>query len=249
MTFPLTFAVALFSLSCGSIIGNFLCIICSKIFHKRYEISRGTCIIILFCVFLISIILGLSLLTKATSPIQISKSDYLWIFLLFDIGTLSFISYRFLLPLFLLFYITGVFIVTISFYNKYGFLQKLISIQVNENVLTINNNKYSIINIKKPCVEIGVVTFPSKIILPLPRHWYYIIGVYETNRNKSLKNDRKNKTYERSTFCYLYNLFFSYLTKNSSVIYVPFKKDVLPTQYLLSLSVKNNSSYQKVKKN
>ncbi len=185
MTFPFALFSAFFLLSLGSAFGCLVCMLCGKIFHRPVLKSRLTVFCVLMslaiAVFAFSLVIAPSLYASPAALFCMMGHNGLFLSLLFISGLLCSAFWRSVLPLTVSCYIALSVFTGIKLYGAFGANEETVSLVVQNNSIKVNGTVYSVTDAQEKALVLKKYTLPALLLVPLPRIWYKVCGVADSN--------------------------------------------------------------------
>ncbi|WP_147634206.1 hypothetical protein [Treponema pectinovorum] len=163
--------------------------------------------------------------------------------------------WKIFLPLIVLSYILISVFTGSHLYKRFGAMPNFIPITVNQSSVNCDGFDFFIDSPQKKSLVVEVYTLPSILIIPLPRLWYSVIGVVDSDyvddgsdiREKSVFSGKDLKTKENDSFCIgkkKFDLYRKWIFSNRKYILVPLpNEENLPSVYKLNFKESDEILY------
>lgn len=257
MSFYACLVFGVISLSLGGVAGCFACIILGKLLNRAYLKSRFTVVCILLSVAVAFAAGGFILISNILFQIRLLPSHALFFLSLFFIGLLASSFWRTALPLFVLLYIILSTFTGINLYSVFGSKPENVSVTVTFQSVGVGDQVYFVDSLKDKSLVVEVFTLPSFLLIPLPRVWYSVIGVADSDSTLELDKNFRGKSFfvglttplipesSLDSDSFIRKLSSSYLNKllsNRKNLLIPIPADsTVPAVYSLRFQVKGET--------
>lgn len=176
MSFYACLIFAVISLCLGGTAGCLLCMAGARLCKKAFLKARISAVCLLLTAAVIAGAAGFVFIKDLTLQLEYLCSDLPFFAAIFAAGLLSAVFWKVFIPLFLVIYIVLASFTGVSLYSKFGVLPDSVSVTLNKNFVEAGNAVFFVDSPAEKSLVVEVYTLPSKLLLPLPRVWYGVIG-------------------------------------------------------------------------
>lgn len=124
---------------------------------------------------------GFVLIEDTRAQLLYVKQNQTFFILVASCGFLCTAFWKIALPVFVLLYIVLASFTGSNLYKSFGTMPTFVPVTVNQSSVNCDGSDFFIDSPQKKSLVIEVYTLPSILILPLPRLWYYVIGVTDSS--------------------------------------------------------------------
>ena len=243
MSFFTSLVFAAASLCAGGIFANLACIVSGCAFKKKYLKARINAVILFFCVLAGFTAFGFIAIDDFCGQLHFFVSEKLFFSLVFAVSLLCCVFWKVLLPLCAVLYAALSLYTGIFLYGLFGVLPEKQSVTVNKTFVNIDGSETSFDDAQNKKITVQVFVLPSKLLLPLPRVWYFTSGLEE--KEISFESGIEKSFLEQKLTEYK-----NFVLQNHTQVTVPLPQgDVLPAVYTLKFFTDTENLSCRLEKN
>ena len=181
MSFYACLIFAVTGLCLGGAAGCLLCMVVARFCKKNFLKARISAVCLLLAVAVMAGAVGFVLIKDFSSEFETLCSDLPFFAAIFAAGLLCAVVWKIFIPLFMIFYIALASFTGVGLYSKFGVLPDSVSVTLNKNFVEAHKAVFFVDSPAEKSLVVEVYTLPAKLLLPLPRVWYGVIGTVDSS--------------------------------------------------------------------
>ena len=264
MSFYACLSFAIVSLCLGGVAGCLFCVAFAKIFHKKFLKARISVVFLLLSVVVAFGAGGFVFIKNPSFELSAFLTEKLFFFALFATGFLGAVFWKTVFPVLIAFYIALSAFTGIALYSEFGILPDNMSVTLNKTFIEAGKSTFFVDSPENKSLAVEVYVLPKKLLLPLPRVWYRVIGTVDFSYiddgknirlssefsgdvllDENSKNNQKNSFFARHLRNYM-----GWVLKTRKNLLVPLpQNELLPSVYTLKFKRKTEILSCRLEKN
>lgn len=264
MSFYACLSFAIISLCLGGVAGCLFCAGFARIFHKKFLKARISVIFLLLSVVVAFGAGGFIFIKNPSFEFSVFLTEKFFFFAIFAAGFLGAVFWKIVFPALIAFYIALSAFTGIALYSEFGILPDNMSVTLNKTFIEAGKSTFFVDSPENKSLAVEVYILPKKLLIPLPRVWYRVIGTVDSSYvddgknirlssdfsgeilpDENSKNSQKDSLFEKKIKAYR-----KWVLKTRKNLLVPLpQNELLPSVYTLKFKRKTEILSCRLEKN